>query len=196
MQTKRESTKIKRRSALRRSSSTLPGAWRAGWTWGLLVLALTAACGYKVKGAQQVLPAGIQSLGIPTFRNATHEYRLEQDISKAVLKEFRIRTAVPVSSQSSGVDAILAGEIHNLSSNPVTFGNDTFGSAFLVTVRMNVKLVRLSDGAVLWENSDYMFRERYVINRDVTDFFSERSPAIDRLAKDFASSLASTVLNQ
>ena len=94
------------------------------------------------------------------------------------------------------MDAVLLGEIRSVSSSPVTFGTDTFGSAFLVTVQMGVKLVRLKDGKVLWQNPDYLFRERYVFNSKVVDFFSEESPALERLAREFAASLASTVLNQ
>jgi hypothetical protein len=59
-----------------------------------------------------------------------------------------------------------------------------------------VKLVRTRDGAVLWENADYLFRERYELNRNVVEFFSEENPALERLAREFASSLASTVLNR
>jgi hypothetical protein len=142
------------------------------------------------------MPGGIRSLGIPTFTNQTQSYRLEQQITRAVLSEFVSRTRMRVTSTPADVDAILYGEIRNLSSNPVTFGQDTFASAFLVTVQASVKLVRPSDGKVLWENPDFLFRERYVLDPRVTEFFSEQNPALERLARDFAGSLASTVLNQ
>ena len=83
---------------------------------------------------------------------------------------------------------MLAGEIRSFSSSPVTFGLDTFGSAFLVTVHMAVKLTRVRDGAVLWENPNYVYSERYVLNAKITDFFSEENPALERLARDFAAS--------
>jgi hypothetical protein len=142
------------------------------------------------------LPHGIQSLGVPIFRNISQQYRLEQRITGAVLKEFSNRTRVPVSSSSIGVDAVLQGEIRTVNSSPVTFGSDTFASAFLVTVQLAVKLVRVADSAVLWENNNFLYRERYVLNRSVTDFFFEENPALDRLASDFAASLVSTILNQ
>ena len=154
-----------------------------------------AACGYQVRSSVQKLPAGIKSLGVPTFHNTTSQYKVEQQISSAVLKEFLSRTRLPVNSSSSGVDAVLLGEIRNVSSTPVTFGTDTFASAFLVTVLMSVKLVRSSDSKVLWENSDFLFRERYVLNTKLSDFFSEENPALDRLSREFAASLVSTVLN-
>jgi len=157
---------------------------------------VVTGCGYRVAGSVKGLPDGVHSLGIPTFRNSTNQYRLEQQITQAVLKEFSERTRVPVKSSSSGVDAVLLGEIRGVSSSPVTFGTDTFGSAFLVTVQIGVKLVRVADAAVLWENPDYLFRERYVFNAKVTDFFSEESPALERLAREFAATLTSAVLNR
>jgi len=142
------------------------------------------------------MSAGITSLGIPTFQNQSPNYRLEQRITGAVLKEFAARTRTPVNSSSSGVDAILVGEIRSFSSTPVAFGENSFASTFLVTVQLAVKLVRTSDSSVVWENPDFLFRERYVLNPDVTEFFSEENPALDRLAREFAETLVSTILNR
>ena len=163
----------------------------------LAVLFGHASCGYRVQSVARSLPMGIQSLGIPTFKNLTPEYKLEQRLSRAVLREFSVRTRIPTTSDTSGMDAVLLGEIRNMSSTPVTFGSSsTFGSAFLVTVQLGIKLVRLKDSAVLWEDDSFLFRERYVINNKVTDFFSEESPALDRLSQQFAASLVSTILNR
>jgi hypothetical protein len=166
----------------------------------LLGIALIcSACGYRVRSSVGKLPSGIQSLGIPTFRNLTTQYKIEQLISSAVLKEFMVRTRVPVNSSDSGVDAVLQGEIRSVSSVPVTFGtqtigSQTFGSAFLVTVEISVKLKRSKDSTIIWQNEDFRYRERYVLNANVRDFFSEENPALQRLAQNFASSLASTIL--
>jgi len=166
--------------------------------WALLgLLCSGASCGYRVRSGARDLPFGIRSIGVPTFRNTTHQFKLEQQLSRAVQQEFSVRTRIPVTSATSGVDAVLEGEISNMSSTPVTFGTDnTFGSTFLVTVNMQVKLVRPNDSSVLWENSDFLFRERYVINSNVSDFFSEENPALERLSQQFASSLVSTILNR
>jgi hypothetical protein len=164
----------------------------------LIILQLLAfnACGYQVHSSVGNLPGGIQSLGIPTFKNLSPQYKLEQRLTGAMLREFSTRTRVPVNSNASAVDAVLQGEIRNISSTPVTFGADSFGSTFLVTVQISVKLVRLNDGKVLWENPDFLYRERYVLNSKLTDFFSEEGPALDRLARDFAASLTSTILSR
>jgi hypothetical protein len=54
--------------------------------------------------------------------------------------------------------------------------------------------VRLSDHTVLWESPSFSFRSQYVLNSKVTQFFSEENAAVERLARDFAASLASSVL--
>jgi len=160
----------------------------------VLPAAFTLACGYRIAGSVRSLPGGIGSLGIPMFKNATQEYKLEQQITQAVLKEFTLHTRIPVNSRSNGVDAVLQGEIINLSSSPTSFGADGFATAFMVTVDVSVRLVRLSDGAVLWENPGYAFRGQYVLNSRVNQFFSEANAAVDRLARDFAASLTSAIL--
>jgi hypothetical protein len=117
------------------------------------------------------------------------------------LKEFSVRTRAAVDSSNSGVDMILLGEIRRVSSVPVTFGtqtsgSQTFGSAFLVELQLSVKLVRVRDSSVIWQNENFLFRERYVLNSNVRDFFSEENPALERLARGFAASLASSVLDR
>jgi hypothetical protein len=141
-------------------------------------------------------------LGIPTFKNLTTQYKIEQLISSAVLKEFSSRTRATVDSSSSGVDMVLLGEIRGISSVPVTFGTQTvgsqqtFGSAFVVTLQLSVKLVRVRDSSIVWQNEDLLFRERHVLNSNVQEFFSEENPALERLARSFATSLASSILNR
>jgi hypothetical protein len=138
----------------------------------------------------------MQSIGIPTFKNLTQQFRFEQIITGAVLKEFAARTRGSVNSNSSGVDAVLLGEIQNISSSPIGFGTqDSFGTTFLVTVQISAKLMRLKDSSILWEDTNYLFRERYVLNSEVSNFFSEENPALERLAREFAAALTSTVLN-
>jgi hypothetical protein len=162
---------------------------------------LCSVCGYRIHSAVAEFPAGIESVGIPTFVNSTSQYKIEQLITAAVLNEFRIRTRVPVNSSRNNMDSVLLGEIRDVSSVPVAFGtqeidNRTFGSAFLVTVRVSVKWVRTSDNAVLWQNDDFIHSERYVLNRNIQDFFSEENPALQRLAGDLAGRLAGSILDR
>ncbi|MBN2318033.1 MAG: hypothetical protein JXR49_03110 [Acidobacteria bacterium] len=161
----------------------------------LLIVTLgIAGCGYRVRSSVGSLPEGIESLGIPTFENRTSQFKLEQWITGAVLKEFNARTRIDIHSRQSGADAVLLGEILSVQSTPVTYGSRSFGSAFLVTVRISAKMIRTKDSLVIWQNRSFTFRERYTLNSDVRDFFSEENPALDRLANAFAASLVSTII--
>lgn len=160
----------------------------------IIILLASPGCGYRIHSAVGDLPLGIKSLGVPTFRNLTTQNKVEQLISSAVLQEFSTRTKAKINSSNSGVDAVMLGEILDVSSSPVTFGDQTFGSAFMVNVRISAKLVNTKDSTVIWQKNDFLYRERYVLNSVVRDFFSEENPALERLARDFASSLVSTIL--
>lgn len=186
----------------RRRGASFKSKWERhrALVWALAIIACHSACGYHVRSSVGTLPQGIQSIGIPTFKNLTNQYKIEQLISSAVLKEFSLRTRARVNSSKSGVDAVLLGEIRNVSSTPVTFGtqtegSQTYASAFLVNVSISVKLMRLKDSSIIWQKEDYFYRDRYELNSQVRDFFSEENPALERLSRAFASDLVSTILN-
>ncbi|MEJ2111431.1 MAG: LPS assembly lipoprotein LptE [Acidobacteriota bacterium] len=162
-----------------------------------LLLLLTIgilACGYRIRSSVGSLPENMHSIGIPPFRNRTNEFKLEQLLTGAVIEEFNRRTRIPVRSSSADVDVVLIAEILSVNSSPVTFGSKSFGSAYMVQVDIGLKLVRLEDSKILWQNKKFTFRERYALNRDVRDFFSEENPAMTRLAHAFAESLVSMIL--
>lgn len=161
----------------------------------LTALALgSSACGYRIRSSVGALPDGIISIGVPAFENTTNEFKVEQILTDAVIRELNRRTRARVVSANSGVDAVLQGEIRSVNSSAVTFGSRSFGSAYLVRVDVGVKLVRLRDSSVVWQNKKFIFRERYTLNSDIRDFFDEKNPALKRLAESFAASLVGEIL--
>ena len=161
---------------------------------------LFSGCGYRVRSAVGRLPGGAESIGIPTFRNLTGEPEIEQILTRALLREFSARTRGRVDSSDSSADLVLLGEVKEVNVVPVTFGAQnsgelTFSSAFQVTVRVGVRLVRRRDSAVIRENENFVFRERYTLDSDVRNFFAGDNPAFERLARNFAASLAGVVFN-
>jgi hypothetical protein len=78
--------------------------------------------------------------------------------------------------------------------NPLTYDaqHGRISSA-MVVVTMKVSLVDRS-GHVLFENQNYSFRQQYQVSREVTSFFEEGTPALQRLSQDFARTLVSDML--
>ncbi|HEX2715035.1 MAG TPA: LptE family protein [Candidatus Acidoferrales bacterium] len=168
-------------------------------TW-LCVLAASAGlsiagCGYHVAGRGSRLPASVKTIAVPALENRTAEYRIEQRLTEALVHELLARTSYRVVSNPAGADAVLRGQIKGLESNALLFDTATGrATTMLVTVRVAVQLEENSTKKTLYRNDDFLFREQYVITANVTSFFEEQNPALDRLARDFALKLVAAVL--
>ncbi|MGH9580603.1 MAG: LPS assembly lipoprotein LptE [Terriglobales bacterium] len=160
----------------------------------LLALALTG-CGYHQAGRASQLPPGLRTIAVPGFVNQTQSYRIEQQLTAAVVREFLTRTRYRIAHEDDGSsDAVLHGVVLSTELAPVTYDSATGrASSALVTVRMRVSLVDRR-GRVLYENTRYEFREQYQVSREISSFFEEESPAVERLSRDFARTLVSNIL--
>jgi outer membrane lipopolysaccharide assembly protein LptE/RlpB len=161
----------------------------------LLVLALTTGCGYHTASAKGAAFPQIKTLAVPTFTNQTQSYRIEQILTAAVVRELTTRTNYKILHEpGADADATLKGYVLTTQTAPITYDSTTGrASSALVTVTMRVTLVD-KNGKVLFENPNYLFRDEYQISSQVSSFFDEETPALDRLSRDFARSLVSSIL--
>lgn len=138
---------------------------------------------------------GIQTIAIPAFKNDSNTYRIEQNLTAAVVREFTTRTRYQILHESNDdADATLQGTVLSTSATPLAYDTNTGRAAsVLVVVSMNVKLTD-RHGKVLFQNPQYLFREQYELSQDVTTFFQEDSPALRRLSRDFGRTLVSNLL--
>ena len=161
---------------------------------GLLCL-VAQGCGYHTSGHNSLLPANLKTIAIPAFTNTSKTYRIEQLFTAAVVQEFLTRTRYTVvHEQQEGADAILRGAILNTISTPATFDSKT-GRAASVSVIVYAK-VTLTDraGQVLYDNPSYVFHDQYQLTNDLSTFFEEDTPTLQRMSRDFARTLVSNIL--
>jgi outer membrane lipopolysaccharide assembly protein LptE/RlpB len=156
---------------------------------------LTVSCGYHTTRHYVRLPDSVHTIAVPAFTNQTRNYRVEQVLTAAVVREFVTRTKFRIISEASDdADAILHGSVTSMQLAPLTYDSQTGrASSGLVTVTMRVSLVDRK-GTVLFDQPNYTFREQYEISSEPTSFFEEDSPAVDRLSRDFARTLVSNIL--
>jgi outer membrane lipopolysaccharide assembly protein LptE/RlpB len=163
--------------------------------FALVALSLTlSGCGYHVAGRSDALPPGIHVIAVPALENATTSYRIEQRLTSATVHEFLARTPYKVVSNPSDGDAVLHGKVVSLETVPLLF--DTVSgraTTMLVTVKCEVTLTQTSTEKVLYHSDNFLFRNEYELSTNVTSFFGEQDPALDRLAKDFAQRLVAAV---
>jgi len=165
---------------------------------GILFLALVlVSCGYRAGAYSNRLPTEVHTIAVPAFVNRTETYRVEQTLTSAVVKEFTTRTQFRILNQaSSDADATLHGTVLSTEFAPVTYDSQTGrASSALVTVTISASLVDRS-GKVIWQNPNYVFRDQYQVSRELSSFFEEDQPAVDRLACDFARTLVSNIVEE
>ncbi len=151
-------------------------------------------CGYHTAGRAARLPQNLHVLAVPMFANQTQTYRVEQILTRDVVREFIARTNYRVVTSPESADAILHGTVLSAQASPLTYDAQSGRiSSAVVTVSMRISLVDRS-GRVLFENQNYNFREQYQVTREVTSFFEEETPALLRMSREFARTLVSDVL--
>jgi Lipopolysaccharide-assembly len=161
----------------------------------VMLLLATASCGYHTSGKAVRLPQEVRSIYVPTFTNNTHAFRVEQVLTSAVVQELRSRTNFQVVlSGKEPADATLNGTVTFALATPLTYDSQTGKvSSSLLQIGMKVSLVDRS-GKILWENPGYLYRSQYELSQDAASFFEEESPALQRIANDFAKALVSNIV--
>lgn len=164
--------------------------------WAVMaILAIPTGCGYHTAGHADRLPETLRTIAIPGFKNQTQTYRIEQILTRDVVREFLARTHYQVTNATSdSADATLRGTVVSTVAAPLTYDSQTGrASSEIVTITLKISLVDRS-GRVLFENQNYTFRDVYQISREVASFFDEETPALQRMSRDFARTLISDVL--
>lgn len=159
------------------------------------LLLATASCGYHTSGKAVRLPQNVRSIYVPTFGNNTHAFRVEQVLTSAVVQELRSRTNFQVVlSDKEPADATLNGTVTFALTTPSTYDSQTGKvSSSLLQIGMRVSLVDRT-GKVLWQNPNYLYRSQYELSQDAASFFEEESPALQRVANQFAKTLVSDIV--
>ncbi len=163
----------------------------------LFVLGFLSACGYHVVGTTgNTIPKTVQSISVPTFRNETSGFKVEQTLTAAVVRELITRTSYQVraSDSATDTDAVLRGVITGLSSNP-TVSTGGRATTAQVNVRMKVSLVDRKTGKVLYENADLVYSERYEISGQASQYFDESSASVQRISRSVAAAVVSGILS-
>jgi len=152
-------------------------------------------CGYKQAGKGKSLPANIKTIAIPVFQNTGLKYRCEQRFTQAVIEEILKRArALRVVTNQDEADAVLNGDIRNFRASGSIL--DDRGRTRVWDVRIDVSVIvrDLKTHKILFQNPRMSFEGEYELSDDPLSFFNEENPAVDRIAKDFAQTIVSTLM--
>ncbi len=159
-----------------------------------------AGCGYSLAGRGSFLPPEIKSIGIPPFINRTAIFNLETQLTQKVRTEFIGRGRYQILPEASGVDAVLTGEVSNISIQPASFTTQQLASRYIITMSARVELRETKTNTVLWENPALLFRQEYDSPTSTTGipdpaaFLGQDLNALDRITNEFARTIVSAIL--
>jgi hypothetical protein len=158
-------------------------------------LLLLASCGYHVGGKADMIPKGIQTIAVPAFVNATTHYELTDQLPVAISHEFMARTRFHIDNDASSADAVLKGSVNRIYAYPV-ISDPTSAKAttMQLSVNVSIELVERTTGKVLYANKSLNVATYYQIAIDPHQYFDESSPALDRLTREVANSVVSSVV--
>lgn len=156
---------------------------------------IISVCGYKPSGKGKSLPADIKTIAVPVFQNSSLKYRVEQRFTNAVIEEILKRArALHVVTTAEDADAVINGDIRGFRAQGLIL--DDRGRTRVWNVRIVVSIIvrDLRNHKILFENPRMIFEGEYELSDDPQSFFNEENPAVDRIAKDFAQTIISTVM--
>ena len=157
-------------------------------------------CGYSLAGRGSFLPENIRAIAIPLFANRTPLVSVEQMFTEKVRIEFQGRGRYAIQPAEPGADAVVRGDILNISASPVAFTDIQLATRYRFTVVVSVKFDDVLQKKTLWENPALSFSDEYELASrtstgiDSAAFLDQERAAIDRLSTDFAKSVVSSIL--
>lgn len=118
------------------------------------------SCAYTVRTSS--LPPHLKTVAIPVFENATTEYRLEQELTTAVIDRFVRNNALRVVDERSA-NAVLRGRIVTYRNAVFGFSQETRAQEYRVTVAVAVTFKDLVKNRELWADVNLIKTANYYV---------------------------------
>jgi Lipopolysaccharide-assembly len=142
------------------------------------------------------LPTRIRTVAVPAFQNQALRYKIEHRFTEAVINEVvRRGRGLRVQGEREGADAVIDGVIKSFSFSGVLLDERGRARIFEVTITASVTVRDQVENRVIYDNQNYVFRGEFEFANDPRSFFNEEDPAVQRMARSFAESVVSTLVN-
>ena len=165
----------------------------------MLALAFVASgCGYALVGRGITTDPSIKRIGVPIFKDRTGKPGLDQKITARVIEELLKRGRFTVVQDTTGVDAVVDGEITSYTTSPVGFtttgATPTQASRYAINVTAKVVYRKIGQKEPIWQSEMFSYRDEYDMGEDAASFFDREEQTIDRIAEAFGKNLVAAML--
>jgi hypothetical protein len=144
------------------------------------------------------LPKNVKTVAVPAFQFEARgaRYRVESRFTEAVTREIiRRGNGLKVQGTLEGADAVIEGTIRDFSFSGVLLDREGRARVYEVTIVSAVTIRDLDNNKILYDNQNFIFRDSFEFSQDPRSFFNEEDPAVERMARAFAESVVSTIVN-
>jgi hypothetical protein len=144
------------------------------------------------------LPKRIKTVAVPAFQMEARglRYKIDTRFTEAVSREIIKRgKGLKVQGNLEGADAAVEGSIRDFNLGGVLLDRDGRARVYEVTVVGTVTVRDLQNNKILYDNQNFIFRDSFEFSGDPRSFFNEEDPAVERMARAFAESVVSTIIN-
>ena len=144
------------------------------------------------------LPKNIKTIAVPAFQFEAKglRYRVESRFTEAVSKEIiRRGRGLKVQGTRDNADAVIEGTIRDFNFTGVLLDRDGRARVYEVTITATVTVRDLRTNQILYDNQNFIFRDSFEFSEDPRSFFNEEDPAVERMARSFAETVVSTIVN-
>lgn len=142
------------------------------------------------------LPKHIRTVAVPAFENQALRYKIEHRFTEAVINELvRRGRGLRVQGEREGADAVVDGVVKSFNISGVLLDNSGRARIFVVEITAAVTVRDQTENRVLYDNQNYVFRGEFEFANDPRSYFNEEDPAVQRIARSFAESLVSVLVN-
>jgi len=158
----------------------------------LVAALLLGGCGYTVHGT---LPAHINTVAVPIFKNQTREPAVESLITRAVVEAFSTNGRLRVVS-SSQADAILDGEITGYSIASIAFDKDANVRLYRLVVTVNLKMRDVKRNTVLFQQAGVQEQADFRVQGQVSQTISREETALRAAATDIGRAIVALAVTR
>lgn len=158
----------------------------------------STSCGYALVGRGVAVDPTIKRVGVPQFKDDTGKNGLAQRVTQKVVEELLKRGKWQVVPESTGVDALIDGELTAYTVVPVGFGNIGDGATgskrYSITLTARVTYSKTGQKEPLWATDGFAERDDYDVGDDPQAYLDREEQALDRLVVAFARKLVAEML--
>lgn len=169
------------------------------WRVAALVLVLVCTSGFREcykPVTKNQLPTRIRTVAVPAFQNNALRFKIESRFTEAVIDEIvRRGRGIRVQGEREGADAVIDGVIKSFTFSGVLLDDRGRSRIFEVTITAAVTVRDQVENRVLYDNQNYVFRGEFEFANDPRSYFNEEDPAVMRMARSFAESIVSVLVN-